>query len=215
MLLNVVNLNKTYETVGGELRILKDIKFTLDEGEWLTIIGRSGSGKTTLLQCLAGLLSPDKGSQIQFNNISISASNDDELQGYRQKYIGFIYQDFKLFPQFNCLLNVMLPLLPFEDKNKVKEKALHLLEKVNLSHRVEHFPSQLSGGEKQRIAIARALINNPKLLICDEPTGNLDEKSRDEVIQLLVDLNTDGTSVILVTHDRELMNLGQQTLKLN
>ncbi|MDF1508946.1 ABC transporter ATP-binding protein [Robertmurraya sp. DFI.2.37] len=215
MQLNVVNLNKTYKTASGEIQILKDITFNLEEGEWITILGRSGSGKTTLLQCLAGLLPPDEGSQIQFSNISISEANEDELQNYRQKYLGFIYQDFKLFPQFNCLLNVMLPLLPFENKNKVKEKALHLLEKVNLSDRLEHFPSQLSGGEKQRIAIARALINDPKLLICDEPTGNLDERSRDEVIQLIVDLNKDGTSVVLVTHDRELMNLGQQILELN
>ncbi|SEQ14871.1 ABC transporter ATP-binding protein [Piscibacillus halophilus] len=214
-MLNVGRLNKSYLTVSGEISVLKNINFKLDEGEWLTIIGRSGSGKTTLLQCLAGLIPADQDSHIQFEDKLIHEAKEKDLQSYRRNDLGFIYQDYKLFDQFNCELNVMLPLLPFEDKVKLKDKAHHLLQKVNLTERIEHYPSQLSGGEKQRVAIARALINDPKLLICDEPTGNLDQHSRDEVIQLLKELNRTGTSIILVTHDQDLMDIGQQTLELH
>ena len=214
-MLNVKNLSKTYKTTAGDLPILKDIDFTLEEGEWLTIVGRSGSGKTTLLQCVAGLLPADDGSEIQFNDLIINNAKDEELQKFRRETLGFVYQDYKLFDQFNCELNVMLPLLPFEDKEKLKVKAHQLLGKVGLSDRVNHFPAQLSGGEKQRVAIARSLINDPEILICDEPTGNLDAKSRDDVINLLVELNKDGTSVILVTHDQELMDIGEKIIDLN
>ena len=214
-MLNVKSLSKTYKTTAGDLPILKDIDFTLEEGEWLTIVGRSGSGKTTLLQCVAGLLPADDGSEIQFNDLIINNAKDEELQKFRRETLGFVYQDYKLFDQFNCELNVMLPLLPFEDKEKLKEKAHQLLDKVGLSDRVNHFPTQLSGGEKQRVAIARSLINDPEILICDEPTGNLDAKSRDDVINLLVELNKDGTSVILVTHDQELMDIGEKIIDLN
>ena len=209
------SLSKTYKTTAGDLPILKDIDFTLEEGEWLTIVGRSGSGKTTLLQCVAGLLPADDGSEIQFNDLIINNAKDEELQKFRRETLGFVYQDYKLFDQFNCELNVMLPLLPFEDKEKLKVKAHQLLGKVGLSDRVNHFPAQLSGGEKQRVAIARSLINDPEILICDEPTGNLDAKSRDDVINLLVELNKDGTSVILVTHDQELMDIGEKIIDLN
>lgn len=209
------SLSKTYKTTAGDLQILKDIDFTLEEGEWLTIVGRSGSGKTTLLQCVAGLLPADDGSEIQFNDLIINNAKDEELQKFRRETLGFVYQDYKLFDQFNCELNVMLPLLPFEDKEKLKEKAHQLLDKVGLSDRIYHFPAQLSGGEKQRVAIARSLINDPEILICDEPTGNLDAKSRDDVINLLVELNKDGTSVILVTHDQELMDIGEKIIDLN
>lgn len=214
-MLNVKNLSKTYKTTAGDLPILKDIDFTLEEGEWLTIVGRSGSGKTTLLQCVAGLLPADDGSEIQFNDLIINNAKDEELQKFRRETLGFVYQDYKLFDQFNCELNVMLPLLPFEDKEKLKVKAHQLLGKVGLSDRVNHFPAQLSGGEKQRVAIARSLINDPEILICDEPTGNLDAKSRDDVINLLMELNKDGTSVILVTHDQELMDIGEKIIDLN
>ena len=214
-MLNVKNLSKTYKTTAGDLPILKDIDFTLEEGEWLTIVGRSGSGKTTLLQCVAGLLPADDGSEIQFNDLIINNAKDEKLQKFRRETLGFVYQDYKLFDQFNCELNVMLPLLPFEDKEKLKVKAHQLLGKVGLSDRVNHFPAQLSGGEKQRVAIARSLINDPEILICDEPTGNLDAKSRDDVINLLVELNKDGTSVILVTHDQELMDIGEKIIDLN
>src|SRR5690625_2030669 len=214
-MLNVKSLSKTYKTTAGDLPILKDIDFTLEEGEWLTIVGRSGSGKTTLLQCVAGLLPADDGSEIQFNDLIINNAKDEELQKFRRETLGFVYQDYKLFDQFNCELNVMLPLLPFEDKEKLKVKAHQLLGKVGLSDRVNHFPTQLSGREKQRVAIARSLINDPEILICDEPTGNLDAKSRDDVINLLVELNKDGTSVILVTHDQELMDIGEKIIDLN
>lgn len=214
MKLEVRNLSKTYRTAGRELKVLRNINFSLKEGEWLTVIGRSGSGKTTLLKCIAGLLSVDEGSIIRYDHWSIQDGKEEELQAFRRENLGFIYQDYQLFDQFRCELNVMLPLLPFEKKENVREKARSLLEKVHLSDRLEHFPHQLSGGEKQRVAIARALINDPKLLICDEPTGNLDERSRDEIIELLLKLNKEGTSIIFVTHDRDLMELGQQTLQL-
>ncbi|RPF53419.1 ABC transporter ATP-binding protein [Aquisalibacillus elongatus] len=214
MKLNVSNLNKTYQTATDDLQILKNINFTLNEGEWLTILGPSGSGKTTLLQCIAGLLPADEGSVIQYDEFQISDAKDQELQAFRRHQLGFIYQDYKLFDQFHAELNVMLPLVPYQNQDALKSRAQELLEKVHLGDRRHHYPAQLSGGEKQRLAIARALINEPSLLICDEPTGNLDQSNRDQIMDILKELKADGTSVILVTHDRDLMDTGEHTLNL-
>lgn len=215
MEIEVQNLSKTYNTNAGKLPVLKDVSFSLERGEWLTVIGPSGSGKSTLLHCVAGLIVPDPESKITYNQWSLADAKVDEVQAFRRANIGFIYQDYKLFPQFNVLLNVMLPQIPFERKDVLKKRAEQLLERVNLADRIMHMPGQLSGGEKQRVAIARALINRPNLLICDEPTGNLDEKSRNDTMELLKEVNAEGTSVILVTHDRDIMNFGQKTIELH
>jgi ABC-type lipoprotein export system ATPase subunit len=215
MELEVKNLNKTYKTISGELQVLKNVSFSLEKGDWLTVIGPSGSGKSTLLHCLAGTISPDIGSVINYNQWEIHNPKTEEVQKFRRERLGFVYQDYKLFPQFNVLLNVMLPLIPYEKKEVLMKKAKQLLEKVNLSDRMKHMPGQLSGGEKQRVAIARALINNPDVLNCDEPTGNLDENSRDSIVELLKELNAEGTSIILVTHDRDIMEFGNKKLELH
>lgn len=214
MELEVKNLSKTYKTISGELPVLKNVSFSLEKGDWLTVIGPSGSGKSTLLHCIAGIISPDAGSVINYNQWQIHNAKNEEVQKFRRERLGFIYQDYKLFPQFNTLLNVMLPLIPYEKKEVLIKKAEQLLERVQLSERMKQMPGQLSGGEKQRVAIARSLINNPDLLICDEPTGNLDEKSRDDIVELLKELNSEGTSIILVTHDRDIMGFGQKKLEL-
>ncbi|MBM7540289.1 ABC transporter ATP-binding protein [Amphibacillus cookii] len=208
----VENLDKTYETTAEQLNILKNVNFAMDQGEWLTIIGPSGSGKSTLLQCIVGITSVDPGSSIRLNNLDIQSASSEEVLTFRRHRIGFIYQDYKLFDQFDALTNVILPLAPYEEKESLNKKGRDLLEKVHLSERIHHMPQQLSGGEKQRVAIARALINDPDLLVCDEPTGNLDEKNRDHIIGILSELNAEGKSIILVTHDKEVISNGQRLM---
>lgn len=212
--LHVKNLSKTYHTSAESIDVLQDVSFDLTNGEWLTIIGPSGSGKSTLLHCIAGIVSADKNSDISFDDWNMGTASEKEKRKFRREKLGFIYQDYRLFHQFDALTNVMLPLMPYRKKEQLKEAATDLLNRVGLSERIHAMPTQLSGGEKQRVAIARALINQPNYVICDEPTGNLDKKNRDNVIELLQSVNETGTSIILVTHDLELMNLGNQKLTL-
>jgi ABC-type lipoprotein export system ATPase subunit len=212
--ITVKNLNKTYKAGTGDLHILQDIELTLNSGEWLTIVGPSGSGKSSLLHCIAGIEAPDRGSHVQLGDFEINNATVNQIQLFRRNKLGFVYQDYKLFEQFDSLTNVVLPLIPYESKDKLLERGKKLLEKVQLSERMNHMPSELSGGEKQRVAIARAILNDPELLICDEPTGNLDERSRDTVMEVLRNLNKNGKSVILVTHDRDIISKDQRVMSL-
>lgn len=215
MILHVSHLSKTYQTAAEELQVLQEISFSVRSGEWLTIIGPSGSGKSTLLHCISGMTKPDKGSSVKYDDWELLTAKEEEQQTFRRKHIGFIYQDYRLFDQFTVLTNTMLPLVPYEAKDVLKEWATALLKQVGLGDRMHHVPSQLSGGEKQRAGIARALINQPAYLLCDEPTGNLDEKNRDRVIELLKELNNGGTNILIVTHDKEMMTHGHQTIELS
>ena len=212
-ILNVKNLEKSYFSGSKKLSILKDISFSVDEKETFAIVGPSGSGKTTILGLCAGLDKPDSGT-IELCGTEISTLSEDERAQLRGQKVGFIFQDFQLLQTLTALENVAVPLELQGDK-QATNKAKALLEKVGLADRLGHYPSQLSGGEQQRVALARAFSNNPTILFADEPTGNLDAKTGEKVIQLLFDLNKElGTTLVIVTHDIELAQKTKHILRL-
>lgn len=204
-ILSVENLSKTFTSGNKQLTVLKDITFSIEKGISCAIVGPSGSGKTTLLGLCAGLDKPTTG-QVILNNRKISDLNESALSAIRNEQIGFVFQSFQLIPTLTALENVMVPIelrgLTYKD---VEKKAIELLDKVGLKDRITHYPTQLSGGEQQRVGLARAFIHNPDVLFADEPTGNLDGDTGAQIEDLLFDLNREeGTTLIIVTHDREL-----------
>ena len=215
LLLETKNLSKHFSE--GELRVdvLKGIDFSINKNESVAIIGASGSGKSTLLHLLGGLDVPDHG-EIVINGEDISKLNDEQRGEMRNKHLGFIYQFHHLLPEFSALENVAMPLLiRRSDENEAFDKANNLLEKVGLAKRVQHRPGELSGGERQRAAIARALVTEPACILADEPTGNLDEKTADQVFELILELNQSlGTSLIMVTHNLELSKRVDRVVEL-
>ena len=200
-------VSKTYQTGAESVHVLKDVHFHIQSGDWLTITGASGSGKTTLLRCISAIELADSG-DVLLGGMDPAAVKEEERRAFRREYMGYITQDCQLFEQFDILKNVMIPLLPYRPHKEAEEKAKQLLDRVGLSERLKHVPSQLSGGEKQRAAIARALMNDPKLIICDEPTGNLDLDNRNRIMDLLSDIHQKDVTIILVTHDTELAHFG-------
>lgn len=212
-ILSVRNLSKTYPAQGKSLGVLKDINFEIQQGSTVSIVGPSGSGKTTLLGLCAGLDRASSGSVI-LNGIALDHLNEDERARVRNQHVGFIFQNFQLLPTLTALENVMVPLELRGEKN-VSASALSLLDKVGLADRGHHYPSQLSGGEQQRVSLARAFSNSPKILFADEPTGNLDTETGQKVEKLLFELNRDaGTTLILVTHDLELASKTSRIIRL-
>jgi putative ABC transport system ATP-binding protein len=212
-ILSVRNLSKTYPAQGKSLNVLKDINFEIQQGSTVSIVGPSGSGKTTLLGLCAGLDRASSGSVI-LNGIKLDDLNEDERARVRNQHVGFIFQNFQLLPTLTALENVMVPLELRGEKN-VTDRALSLLDKVGLAARGHHYPSQLSGGEQQRVSLARAFSNSPKILFADEPTGNLDTETGQKVEKLLFELNRDaGTTLILVTHDLELASKTSRIIRL-
>lgn len=202
-ILNVRNLSKTHTSGGRSLTVLHDINFSVDSGSTVAIVGPSGSGKTTLLGLCAGL-DRSTGGSVELNNVKLDTLNEDQRAQVRNKYVGFIFQNFQLLPTLTALENVMVPLELRGEKN-IRPRAVTLLEKVGLGDRVHHYPAQLSGGEQQRVSIARAFSNNPLILFADEPTGNLDTETSDNVVKLLFELNREaGTTLVIVTHNLEL-----------
>jgi lipoprotein-releasing system ATP-binding protein len=206
-MLQVIDLSKEFPTPGGRLTVLSEINLALSPGESASIVGPSGSGKSTLLHIVGALEPPTSGSVI------LSGSNPfllDErgLAAFRNKEIGFVFQDHHLLPQLSVLENVLVPTLVADDGELNAEKYAHeLLERVGLSQRLHHRPSELSGGERQRVALARALVRKPKLLLCDEPTGNLDRAATEAVASLLLELHrNESTILVVVTHNLELAN---------
>ncbi len=187
------------------LTVVDDISFEIEAGISCAIIGPSGSGKTTLLGLSAGLDQPTSG-EVQLNGITLSNLSEDERAEVRNQHVGFVFQAFQLVPTLTALENVMVPLeLRGEATSDVRERALQLLKEVGLGNRSHHYPTQLSGGEQQRVAVARAFINQPKILFADEPTGNLDSETGSHIERLIFDLNEkEGTTLVLVTHDPEL-----------
>jgi putative ABC transport system ATP-binding protein len=212
-ILQVSNLNKSYLSAGTPLTVLDQVSFSVAAGSTLSIVGPSGSGKTTLLGLCAGLDKATSGSVI-LNGITLDKLNEDQRALVRNQHVGFIFQNFQLLPTLTAIENVMVPLELRGEKN-VRAQAATLLDKVGLADRGHHYPAQLSGGEQQRVSLARAFINRPKILFADEPTGNLDTETGQKVQKLLFDLNSDaGTTLILVTHDLELAAKTSRIIRL-
>jgi putative ABC transport system ATP-binding protein len=212
-ILKINGLEKTYTSGSKQLPVLKNVSFDVEKGQTFSIVGPSGSGKTTLLGLCAGLDKPDGGT-VELCGHDLNTLNEDERAQLRNKEVGFIFQNFQLLPTLTALENVSVPL----ELQGAKDAAIHakaLLKKVGLIDRLDHYPSQLSGGEQQRVALARAFSNRPSILFADEPTGNLDEETGEKVIQLLFELNKDaGTTLVIISHDLELANRTQQILRL-
>ncbi|MFY0688969.1 MAG: ABC transporter ATP-binding protein [Cyclobacteriaceae bacterium] len=212
-ILEVAQLSRTYQTKTGPLHVLNDVSFSIDEGQTMSIVGPSGSGKTTLLGLCAGLDRVTEGS-ITLNNILLNQLNEDELAHVRNQHIGFVFQNFQLIPTLTAIENVMVPLELRGEKN-VANIASDLLNRVGLGSRLDHYPTQLSGGEQQRVAIARAFSNNPKVLFADEPTGNLDEETGALIEELLFEINREkGTTLVMVTHDIDLAKKTDKIVRL-
>ena len=214
-ILTANNLSKSYFLNNTELKVLDSVSFTIKESESIAITGPSGSGKSTLMGLCAGLDNPDTG-EIHLCGQNISKMNEDQRASLRLSHSSFIFQSFHLMPTLTALENVMVPLELQGNANKeTRELALELLDQVGLKDRHHHFPSQLSGGEQQRVAIARAFINKPKILFADEPTGNLDTHTANNIQNLLFELNQKlSTSLIIVTHDNELAIKADRMLKM-
>ena len=212
-LLEAKNITKTYMVDSRPIEVLKGISLKVDPGEFLVISGSSGSGKTTLLTLLSGLDQPTSG-QVLINDLDITGSPEDDLAPLRNKTIGFVFQSFHLVPSMTALENVMFPAELLGD-TRAGEKATKLLHRVGLENRADNLPSQLSGGEKQRIALCRAMINQPKLLFADEPTGNLDTTSGQTVLEQLIDLKAEqGATLVLVTHNPDIAKAADRVLNL-
>ena len=212
-ILEVSQLTKQYSSGNHSLTVLSDVSFAVPAGKTLSIIGPSGSGKTTLLGLCAGLDHSSSGS-VTLNNILLNKLDEDALAQVRNQYVGFVFQNFQLIPTLTALENVMVPLELRGQKNAA-EKSKGLLERVGLGDRLDHYPTQLSGGEQQRVAIARAFSNDPLILFADEPTGNLDEETGQKIEELLFEINREkNTTLIIVTHDSELAAKTDQIIKL-
>lgn len=202
-ILQTENLTKSYTSAGKQLTVLDHVNMQVEAGSTMAIVGPSGSGKTTLLGLCAGLDSASSGS-VLLNGIRLETLSEDKRAEVRNQYVGFIFQNFQLLPTLTALENVMVP-MELRKQANVREKALELLDRVGLKERAHHYPVQLSGGEQQRISLARAFANTPKILFADEPTGNLDAETAERVEQLLFALNREaGTTLIIVTHNNEL-----------
>lgn len=212
-ILNIKEVSKYYQSAGVALTILDKITFSIQKGSTVAITGPSGSGKTTLLGLCAGLDRSSSGT-IELNQIVLDQLSEDERAGVRNQHVGFIFQNFQLLPTLTALENIMVPLELRGEKN-IRPRALELLDKVGLLARGDHYPVQLSGGEQQRISLARAFSNTPAILFADEPTGNLDGETSEKVIKLLFDLNKEaGTTLVIVTHDLDLASRTDRTIRL-
>ncbi len=213
VVLQAESLTKTYRSGSNSLNVLDQVSFSVRQGNTLAIIGPSGSGKTTLLGLCAGLDVPTSGS-ISLMGFKLNAMSEDDRAYIRNQYVGFVFQNFQLLPTLTALENVMVPLELRGAKN-VSDKAKELLDRVGLADRFHHYPSQLSGGEQQRVAMARAFITDPKILFADEPTGNLDDENSRHVTELLFTLNREqGTTLVLVTHNLELAKKTARILRM-
>ena len=200
-LIRITDLNKIYDSGAVQVHALKNINLTIERGEFVAIMGHSGSGKSTLMNILGCLDRPSSGTYL-LDGIDISQQSNDALSDVRNQKIGFVFQAFNLIPRTSTLKNVELPMIYGRVPGKARvERAKMLLEKVGLGQRLEHMPNELSGGQKQRVAIARALANEPPILLADEPTGNLDSTSTIEIMELFTQLNREGVTVLIVTHE--------------
>ena len=214
-LLELSGINKIYKMGQIDLQVLFDVSLHIYDGDFVSIIGPSGSGKTTLLNIIACLDRPSSGIYNFFGE-NVGLKSNDEMSAIRNLRIGFIFQSFNLIPRHTALENVIMPLhysTKFKNSN-FKNLGLECLEKVGLSERVNHYPNELSGGQQQRVAIARALVTNPEIILADEPTGNLDSKTSDDITRLLKDLNMQGKTIITITHDNEVAEQASEIIRI-
>ena len=210
-MIEIKNIHKSF----GQLEVLKGIDLSIKKGEIVSIVGPSGAGKTTLLQIIGTLDKPNEG-EVVINDINISKLSNNKLSDFRNQHIGFVFQFHQLLPEFTALENIMIPsFIGGVSKSVAKQKAEELLEFMQLKDRAHHKPNELSGGEKQRVAVARALINNPEVILADEPSGSLDSKNKRELHQLFFDLRDKyGQTFVIVTHDEELASITDRTIHL-
>lgn len=214
MIINVKNLTKSFDTGAQSVHALKGVNFSINKGEFISIMGPSGSGKTTLMNIIGCLDSPTTGSY-ELNGKIVSELEEDMLAKIRNQEIGFVFQSFHLLPKNSALNNVLLPLKYAGVKeNEATKRAKEVLDKVGLSDRMDHSPAELSGGQQQRVAIARALVNNPSIIFADEPTGNLDSKTGDDVMSLFKELNKQGQTIILITHEDHIANQTNRVINI-
>jgi putative ABC transport system ATP-binding protein len=211
-MITIENLSKIYQLGTVGVKALENINLTIEKGEFTSIMGPSGSGKSTLMNILGCLDRPTEG-HYYLDNIRVDKMTNDELATIRNQKIGFVFQSFNLLPKSSALKNVELPMLyaGFKPQER-KKRAIDALERVGLGNRLHHKPSELSGGQRQRVAIARALINKPSILLADEPTGNLDSKSGEEIMDIFKNLNNEGTTIILVTHELDIAQNSKRIL---
>ena len=211
-MLELENITKVYKAGQTEVPALRGISCRIESGEMVSIVGPSGSGKSTLMNII-GCLDKSTSGQYRLDGTEVSQLNDDQLAEIRNKKIGFVFQSFNLLSRTTALANVELPLIYSGASNR-RERALQVLDSVGLGHRVTHRPSELAGGEQQRVAIARALVNNPSLILADEPTGNLDTKTSQEIMTIFEKLNKQGMTIILVTHEPDIAAYTQRTIRI-
>ena len=213
-MIDVSNIVKTYKTGHLELTVLKGLNLSVKEGEYVAFMGPSGSGKSTLMNILGCLDSLTSGKYV-LDNQDVSTIKGDALAEVRNKKIGFVFQTFNLLPKMTAVENVALPALyAGVKKNERVKRAIEALESVGLGERIHHKPSEMSGGQRQRVAIARAIINNPRILLADEPTGNLDSKSGEEVLEIFKKLNDNGTTIVMVTHEEDVAEHCKRIIRL-
>lgn len=213
-MIKLANITKTY-TLGNEIvKALDNINLNIEEGDFISIIGPSGSGKSTLMNII-GLLDTEYKGKYYLDNKEVKKLNDNDLSTLRSKSIGFIFQHFNLLPKLTAIENVMVPLLyqGYSEK-EAYNLSKEALKKVNLSHRINHLPNELSGGQMQRVSIARAIVSKPKLILADEPTGAVDTKTGNEIIKIFEELNNNGQTIILITHDLSIASHAHKTIKI-
>ena len=218
-MIEAIGLGQTYSSGGRPLAVLKDIDLTIEAGGFVAIVGPSGSGKTTLLGLLAGLDEASSGT-VSIDGVNLARLTEDERAKFRARHVGFVFQSFQLIPTLTARENVLVPMELLGDRNPngapIEARVVDLLDRVGLGDRLDHYPAQLSGGEQQRVALARAFANRPKILFADEPTGNLDAETGHHIIDLMVELNRDfATTLVLVTHDPELAARANRMVRLS
>lgn len=207
------NLTKVYRQGENSIFAAKDVNISIKEGEMIAIVGKSGSGKTTLLNMLGGIDTPSSGS-VFLDSVDMYATSDEELAAIRRQKIGYIFQNFNLIPILNAKENILMPML-LDSKKPDNEYLKEVTDILDIGNRLSHLPSELSGGQQQRVAIARALINHPKIVFADEPTGNLDKASADDIMQLLKEINLSGNTVVMVTHDEKYADMCQRKILIS
>jgi len=211
-MLEIVNVSKIYGSGESAVAALRDITFTVSEGDFLAVMGPSGSGKSTLLNIIGGLDRITAG-EVRLNGMRIDNLDENALVSVRRGQIAYVFQQYHLLPSLTALENVLLPLV-FRDQHRQTDKVYDILERVGLGRRADHKPGQLSGGEQQRVAIARALVSAPRLILADEPTGNMDQKTGSEILKLFEEINEEGHTIVMVTHDPQIAARARETLYL-